>query len=66
MAPGVSFTEKTLRLHNPSLFEVSCELYDMSFKGQGNGLIIFNRSHVASMKKVLQILGIFIILLSSH
>lgn len=64
MAPGINFTEKTLSLHNPSLFEVCCELNGMSFKGQGNVLIIFNKflvSSFLSLKIFWQILAIFII-----
>jgi len=48
MAPGIHFTEKTLSLHNPSLFEVCCELNGMSFKGRGNVSIIINRFLVSS------------------
>jgi len=36
MTPGIQITEKTLSVANPSLFEATCEMNHISFKGQGN------------------------------
>jgi len=36
MTPGIQLTEKTLSVANPSLFEVTCQMNHISFKGQGS------------------------------
>lgn len=62
MAPGIHFIEKTLNHSNPSLFEASCEINKISFKGQGNFLIQFNRYLGYNIvKQFYQILSIFTI-----
>jgi len=35
MTPGITFKEVTITANNPSVFEVSCEISSIQFKGQG-------------------------------
>lgn len=42
MTPGVMFQEETIIANHPLVFEVSCEISSIKFKGQGKILIILN------------------------
>lgn len=47
LTPGILFREKIVTSKNPSVFEVSCEIENIKFSGQGKVSILLNvNSHI--------------------